>query len=199
MDETRSDSERVLEIVGLGEAAGRSIRTYSKGMLQRLGLAQALVHDPDLVILDEPTAGVDPIGAREIAALIRDRAGGAAPVFGLVLGSGLGHLADAVQGVAIDYADLACTAGLVDGCSLAASIHFAGRKTGEPDYDSARAFYARGCELDDPRSCAGLGNMQYMGFGGPRERRDGIANLRRACDQEFDYACEQLRSYGQNR
>jgi len=100
---------------------------------------------------------------------------------------------------AIDYADLACTAGLVDGCSLAASIHFAGRKTGEPDYDSARAFYARGCELDDPRSCAGLGNMQYMGFGGPRERRDGIANLRRACDQEFDYACEQLRSYGQNR
>ena len=44
--------------------------TYSKGMLQRIGLAQAMVHDPQLLILDEPTAGVDPVGAAEMAALI---------------------------------------------------------------------------------------------------------------------------------
>jgi len=46
--------------------------TYSKGMLQRIGLAQALIHDPRLVVLDEPTAGVDPAGSREIRDLIMD-------------------------------------------------------------------------------------------------------------------------------
>ena len=48
------------------------LRTYSKGMLQRIGLAQALVHEPRLVVLDEPTAGVDPAGSREIQDLILD-------------------------------------------------------------------------------------------------------------------------------
>lgn len=66
----RAGCDRVLDLVGLREAGGRKIGTYSKGMLQRVGLAQALVHDPDLVILDEPTAGVDPIGARLIADII---------------------------------------------------------------------------------------------------------------------------------
>ncbi len=70
-DDLHDRAERVLAEVGLADAADRSIRTYSKGMLQRLGLAQALVHDPDLIILDEPTAGVDPIGAREITDRIR--------------------------------------------------------------------------------------------------------------------------------
>jgi len=63
---------RVLDRVGLFEAGRRKIGTYSKGMLQRVGLAQALVHDPDLIILDEPTAGVDPIGAKTIAGIIRN-------------------------------------------------------------------------------------------------------------------------------
>jgi len=66
---------RVVEVmawVGLAEAADRRVGTYSKGMLQRIGLAQALVHDPQLVILDEPTAGVDPIGAAAITELIRE-------------------------------------------------------------------------------------------------------------------------------
>jgi len=70
-DALRASVERVLEMVDLTPAADRKIGTYSKGMLQRVGLAQALVHDPDLVILDEPTAGVDPIGARLIADTIR--------------------------------------------------------------------------------------------------------------------------------
>ncbi len=65
---------RVAEViawVGLTEAADRRVGTYSKGMLQRIGLAQALVHDPQLVILDEPTAGVDPLGTAAITDLIR--------------------------------------------------------------------------------------------------------------------------------
>ncbi len=65
--------ERVREVidwVGLSGAASRRVGTYSKGMLQRIGLAQALVHDPRLIILDEPTAGVDPVGSAEISELI---------------------------------------------------------------------------------------------------------------------------------
>jgi ABC-2 type transport system ATP-binding protein len=60
----------LLELVGLTEAAGRRVGAYSKGMLQRIGLAQALVQDPGLLVLDEPTAGVDPVGSREIRDLI---------------------------------------------------------------------------------------------------------------------------------
>jgi ABC-2 type transport system ATP-binding protein len=60
----------LLELVGLTSARDRRLRGYSKGMLQRVGLAQALLQDPKLVILDEPTAGVDPAGSREICDLI---------------------------------------------------------------------------------------------------------------------------------
>lgn len=62
--------DEVLAWAGLADAAGRRVGNYSKGMLQRVGLAQALVHEPRLVILDEPTAGMDPAGVREITALI---------------------------------------------------------------------------------------------------------------------------------
>lgn len=60
----------VIDWVGLREAANRRVGTYSKGMLQRIGLAQALVHNPRLIILDEPTAGVDPVGSAEISELV---------------------------------------------------------------------------------------------------------------------------------
>jgi ABC-2 type transport system ATP-binding protein len=59
-----------LELAGMTAAADRSVGAYSKGMLQRIGLAQAIVHDPELVILDEPTAGVDPVGAAAIGRII---------------------------------------------------------------------------------------------------------------------------------
>lgn len=62
----------LLDVVGLNRARNRRLGTYSKGMLQRIGLAQALIHDPRLVVLDEPTAGVDPAGSREIRDLIMD-------------------------------------------------------------------------------------------------------------------------------
>src|SRR2546423_4096011 len=62
--------EKMLAVVGLTSARSRRLAGYSKGMLQRIGLAQALIHEPALVVLDEPTAGVDPAGAREIRDLI---------------------------------------------------------------------------------------------------------------------------------
>jgi ABC-2 type transport system ATP-binding protein len=62
--------QELLDLVGLSEAADRRVGGYSKGMLQRIGLAQALVQDPGLLVLDEPTAGVDPVGSREIRDLI---------------------------------------------------------------------------------------------------------------------------------
>ena len=62
----------LLDLVGLNKARDRRLGTYSKGMLQRIGLAQALIQDPRLVVLDEPTAGVDPAGSREIRDLIMD-------------------------------------------------------------------------------------------------------------------------------
>jgi ABC-2 type transport system ATP-binding protein len=63
-------AKELLALVGLEDAAARRIGGYSKGMLQRIGLAQALVQEPRLLVLDEPTAGVDPAGSREIRDLI---------------------------------------------------------------------------------------------------------------------------------
>ncbi|MCL4812274.1 MAG: ABC transporter ATP-binding protein [Vicinamibacteraceae bacterium] len=70
--EAMQRAHEVLYYVGLGEARYRNVETYSTGMKQRLKLAQALVHDPDLLFLDEPTNGMDPKGRDEILELIRD-------------------------------------------------------------------------------------------------------------------------------
>jgi ABC-2 type transport system ATP-binding protein len=64
----RVDQE--LEIVGLKDAADRTLRTFSKGMLQRMGVAQALLSDPELLLIDEPTSGLDPAGQREVLDLL---------------------------------------------------------------------------------------------------------------------------------
>jgi len=61
---------QLLERVHLKEAQSRQLRKFSKGMLQRIGLAQAIIHDPELVILDEPMSGLDPIGRKEVRDLI---------------------------------------------------------------------------------------------------------------------------------
>src|SRR5262249_1323180 len=65
-------AHEMLFYVGLGEARYRAVETYSTGMKQRIKLAQALVHDPDLVFLDEPTNGMDPKGRDEMLELVRD-------------------------------------------------------------------------------------------------------------------------------
>jgi ABC-2 type transport system ATP-binding protein len=68
----RERIKELLDLVGLTKARKQRLGTYSKGMLQRIGLAQALIHHPRLLVLDEPTAGVDPAGSREIRDLICD-------------------------------------------------------------------------------------------------------------------------------
>ena len=67
----RERSEQLLEQVGLGHAADRPVGEFSKGMVRRIGLAQALINDPEVIILDEPTAGLDPIGCRDVKNIIR--------------------------------------------------------------------------------------------------------------------------------
>jgi ABC-2 type transport system ATP-binding protein len=62
--------KELLELVSLDKADDRPLKTFSKGMLQRIGLAQALLHDPQILLLDEPTAGVDPVGSRMIRDLM---------------------------------------------------------------------------------------------------------------------------------
>jgi ABC-2 type transport system ATP-binding protein len=64
--------DELIDLVGLRDARDRRVGGFSKGMLQRIGLAQALVHDPGLIVLDEPTAGVDPAGSHQIRDLILD-------------------------------------------------------------------------------------------------------------------------------
>ncbi len=68
--ELRAKCDELLAMVGLSDEGDKPAGQYSKGMLQRLGVAQALINDPDLVILDEPMSGLDPIGRREVKDLI---------------------------------------------------------------------------------------------------------------------------------
>jgi len=67
----RKRTAELLELVGMGAWAKKRVKSYSKGMRQRLGIAQALVNDPDLVLLDEPTDGVDPVGRRDIRVVLQ--------------------------------------------------------------------------------------------------------------------------------
>lgn len=69
-DTLRKRKDLILEQVGLTHARGKKLHTYSKGMLQRIGLAQAILHDPELIFLDEPMSGLDPVGRRMIKDLM---------------------------------------------------------------------------------------------------------------------------------
>jgi len=74
VSQSREMIQRVLELVELSDRAGDKVGIYSKGMRQRLALARAMVHDPDILILDEPTAGIDPSGQIEVRQIILDMA-----------------------------------------------------------------------------------------------------------------------------
>src|SRR5213082_3630039 len=69
-NERQNRSDQLIDMVGLAQTRTRAVGEFSKGMQRRIGLAQALINDPDLIILDEPTAGLDPIGCREVKDLI---------------------------------------------------------------------------------------------------------------------------------
>jgi len=77
----RSNSARLLQRVGMSTWADTRIEKYSKGMMQRLGIAQALMNDPDLIVLDEPTDGLDPVGRREVRQLLVELRGEGKTVF----------------------------------------------------------------------------------------------------------------------
>jgi len=78
----RTRSEEMIDKVGLRHAADRPIGKFSKGMMQRIGLAQALLHDPELLVLDEPMSGLDPIGRKEVRdVLLEQRARGKTLLF----------------------------------------------------------------------------------------------------------------------
>src|SRR5690606_35081249 len=77
----RARAGELLDLVGMTRWAGKRVRTYSKGMRQRIGIAQALAHDPDLVLLDEPTDGVDPMGRRDIRTILQRLKGEGKTIF----------------------------------------------------------------------------------------------------------------------
>ncbi|HXN71029.1 MAG TPA: ABC transporter ATP-binding protein [Candidatus Acidoferrales bacterium] len=70
--ERRERVTRFLERVGLGDSGNVQLRKFSKGMLQRVGIAQAIIHDPQVIFLDEPMSGLDPVGRREVREIILD-------------------------------------------------------------------------------------------------------------------------------
>lgn len=82
-----------------------------------------------------------------------------------------------------------------DACLQQAYISAKG-SAGEVDNDHARALYEQACTLNEPGGCAGLGNMMYMGLGGPRNRSRAVTLLQEACADEFEWACTRLIEYG---
>lgn len=79
--EMKERIEKLLKRVGLSHAGDRPLRSYSKGMLQRIGIAQALIHNPEFIILDEPMTGLDPDGRFEVREIIRETAETGTAVF----------------------------------------------------------------------------------------------------------------------
>ncbi len=80
-DKARARSPQMLDVVGMTQHAQRRVKGFSKGMLQRLGLAQALIHEPDIIFLDEPTSGLDPMGRRMVRDVIRAERDRGATIF----------------------------------------------------------------------------------------------------------------------
>jgi ABC-2 type transport system ATP-binding protein len=104
--------EALLDMVGLKAVANRTVGTFSKGMARRIGLAQALINDPDLLILDEPTTGLDPIGTRQIKDLIIELAGRGKTI--LLCSHLLADVEDVCDRIAILYGGKVQTEGAVN-------------------------------------------------------------------------------------
>lgn len=113
----RKRTEELLATVRMSEWADHSISTYSKGMLQRIGLAQALVNDPELILLDEPTDGVDPVGRREILDVLGHLRGRGKTVF--VNSHALSELESICDRIAILAKGQVATQGTMDDLTFA--------------------------------------------------------------------------------
>ena len=112
-DEQTAQISNILEKTGMTASADIRLRKYSKGMLQRIGLAQAMLGDPDLLILDEPMSGLDPIGRREVRHLLQDlKAQGKT----IILSS---HIVPDVE-VLADSVGIMCEGRLATVCSMSA-------------------------------------------------------------------------------
>lgn len=113
----RRRAGELLQTVGMTDWADRKISTYSKGMMQRVGLAQALMNDPELVLLDEPTDGVDPVGRREILDVMGQLRSRGKTVF--VNSHALSELESICDRVAILVKGLVATQGTIDELTIA--------------------------------------------------------------------------------
>lgn len=143
--------EEALEITGMTAAASRRVKTYSKGMLQRIGVAQAIVHDPRLVILDEPTAGIDPIGSAEIGECILGMKRRGKTV--LLCSHLLGQVENICDRIAIMDRGRLVVAGTLDAvltCRDRTTLTLSGAEDlSEADFAELRAFLrSRGAEIE---------------------------------------------------
>lgn len=110
--ERNKRSQALIKMVGLSGAKRRPLKEYSKGMARRIGLAQALIGDPELLFLDEPTSGLDPIGTREIKDLIIDLKNRGKTVF--LCSHLLADVEDVCDRIAILYGGRLCSEGAVE-------------------------------------------------------------------------------------
>lgn len=149
----RSRTEKLLERVGLTHARRRPISEYSRGMGRRIGLAQALINDPELVLLDEPTAGLDPIAARDVKMLIRElKAEGKTVVLSSHL---LADVEDVCDRIAILHrGKVFCSGSVEDILTRQDEIRFAARGLSEADAKQFEALLrsrATDVRVDKPR------------------------------------------------
>jgi ABC-2 type transport system ATP-binding protein len=152
-DERRARADALIERVGLAHARSRAIREYSRGMGRRIGLAQALINDPELVLLDEPTAGLDPIAARDVKNLIGElRAEGRTVVLSSHL---LADVEDVCDRIVILHRGRACRSGGVDEIlTVQNEIRFTARDLPEEDARQVEGILrkrARDVRVDRPR------------------------------------------------
>ncbi len=144
----RQRNAELLDLVGMSESRDRRVGTYSKGMVQRIGLAQALVNDPELVLLDEPTDGVDPAGRRDMRNLLVKLRDEGRTVF--VNSHLLGELEMVCDAVAILKEGRVVKQGRLDDLT-AASRRYEVEAAGEIPAELAARFRADGFEVDGAR------------------------------------------------
>lgn len=108
---------------------------------------------------------------------------------------GMGTVQD--YSLAKTYYDEACFDGRHSASCLQQAYISQKGSAGEIDLEYARSLYEEACDLSDPSGCAGLGNLMYMGLGGPRNRSGAVTLLQEACRDEYVWACTRLTEYGQ--